>query len=149
MSTKKRKKPYKPKKWATKVAKPVEVQFNIAQQVHNYCVASRMVGLFEQTVDEQGQQLYPMSVAFFDGKVDTYNEWFDVLGIDQERFDKVFDKLNKQRIKGDADAMYARIVEKFAQQEKQKFILASEADQRTLVRAKEAFDKTISKIKGG
>lgn len=149
MSKKKQKKPYKPKKWATKVAKPTEIQFNIAQQVHNYCVASRLVGLFEQTVNEEGQQLYPMSVAFFDGKVDTYNEWFEILGIVQEKFDKVFDKLNKQRIKGDADAMYARIVQRFAEQEKQTFILASEADQRALMKAKEAFDKTITKIKGG
>lgn len=149
MSKKKPKKPYKPKKYAKKITKSSEVTFNIAQQVHNYCVASRLVALFEQTVDEKGIQLYPTTVAFFDGKVDTYNEWFGVVGINQEKFDKVFDKLNKQRIKGDADAIYARIIEKKAEAEKQRVVLATEVDQRSLIQAKESFDKTILKLRKG
>jgi hypothetical protein len=107
------------------------------------------MGLFEQTVDEKGQQLYPDSVVFFHGKVNSYNEWFDALAVDEDKFYKVFSKLNKQRMKSDADATFARIVEKKVEAEKKKVILSSDVNSQTFQAAKEIFNQQFSKIKGG
>lgn len=145
----KKKKPYRPAKYAQKVAKPAEVKFNLAQMVHNYAVIKRLMGLFEQTVDEKGLQLYPDTVAFFHGKANSYDDWFDILAVDEDKFHKVFDKLNKQKMKGDADATYARIVEKKMEADKKKVILAADVDPKTLQVAKEVFNQQFSKIKGG
>jgi len=149
MSAKKTKKPYRPKKWATKVTKPAEVSFNLAQMVHNYAVAKRLMGLFEQTVDEQGRQLYPESVVFFYAKANSYDEWFDALSVDEDRFHKVFDKLNKQRMKSDADATYARIVEKKMEEDKKRVVLAADVNPKVFEAAKDIFNKQFSKVKGG
>lgn len=149
MSAKKTKKPYRPKKYATKLVKSSEVSFNLAQQVHNYGVIKRLMGLFEQTVDENGQQLYSDSVAFFHGKACSYDDWFEALEIDEDKFYKVYSKLNKQKMKGDADAMYARIVEKKMEEDKKRVVLASDVNPQTFQAAKEIFNKQLSSVKGG
>lgn len=149
----KKKKQYKaPKKWATKVAPKVEVSFNLAQMSHNYAMIKRLIGLFEQTVDKQGHMMFPESTDFFSGMIKGYDDWFGALGVDQDKFDKALERLDKQNIISDADATYARIVEQKNKVKKpdRRVILPGEEGitRQDVSVAKQIFDQQISKVEG-
>lgn len=142
-----------PKKWATKVSPKTEVSFNLAQMVHNYAMLKRLIGLFEQTRDNEGRQLHPESTDFFSGVIKGYDDWFDALGVDQDKFNMVFEKLDKSNIIADADATYIRILEgkkeSVEQQKKEarRVILPGDKITRQDVSiAKQIFDQQLSKL---
>lgn len=151
MMSKNKKRPYKPGVPSTK-SKPkgLEISFNLAQVVHNYAVCKRLIALFEQTVNEEGHMLFPESTAFYSGLIRGYDDWFDSLRIDQERFDAAFEKLDKQNIIGDADAQYARVVDaklKKAKESQRRVIMpGDDITKQDIKVAKEIFGQKFSKI---
>jgi hypothetical protein len=134
-----------PAKWATRVAKPSQVEFNLAKMVFNYAVLKRLMGLFESSKNEQGETLYPDSATFFSGMLKGYDDWFDALGILQDKFDEAVSKLNKQKMRAEADAVFVRIVEAKQKQNVQKVVLPSEYSHKQIEQAKKLFDEHLNK----
>jgi len=142
----------RPKKYATKFKAAVsEVKFNLAQMVHNYALSKRLMGLFEQTVDDKGDQIYPESSIFFSGIIRGYDDWFSVLSVDQDKFDTVFARLDKHKVIGDADAIYARTIEQKVKRKKEQnriIIPGRHINEKDISVIKHIFDQQATKIGG-
>jgi len=126
---------------------PPPVQFDLGQMVWNYVLAKRILNLFMQLEREaiDGIKRIEMrdSANWFSGVLKGYDDWFEELKIDQERFDEVQELVDVGELRGQAQKVVKRICDN-KEKARPKIIVPGQVPQMVEI-AKERFDKVLLK----
>lgn len=116
----------------TPVQKKKSLRFNLGAMVEKTIYATYVKAICEQKGIKG-------TAAFFSGLLAGYQDWYNTLGVSQEIFDEIQDKLDKEKLKQNAEEFVTTVIQK----ESRRIILPTGPDGYKL--AKEDFDK---KLKG-
>jgi len=109
-------------------------KFNLGAMVNKTVFALYVKGICQQ----KNMRSF---VDFFDGLLAGYNDWYETLGINQDIFDTIQDKLDKEDIMKKAQNFVNDAIKK----DSRKIITPSESGYRV---AKEMFDQKLMKAGG-
>lgn len=97
----------KPSVPPTKVEKKSDsLKFNLSMMVSSYYIAKVVNAMFAQT---EGK--YRDSESWFQGLLKGYDDWFSALGIDQDLFTSVLEKIDRVPLDTKAKSIFQNIVD--------------------------------------
>ena len=79
------------------------LKFNLSMMVRNYYIAKYILAKFTQTS-------FKDSVSWYQGLIVGYDNWFEILGVDQDLFNEIIEKLNRKMMNAEGETMFENIM---------------------------------------